>query len=91
MYAKFIDQYTLEDAPKECYVGQVHFIPPTAEWMTETGYKPVHETEPPEQEGYYAVFHWENQDEIILQVWELLPIPSEVTPEEIADALEGIL
>lgn len=91
MYAKFIDETTIEEAPRECYVGQTHFIPPTDEWMTEHGYKPVRFVDPPEQEGYYAVFHWENQDEIILQVWELFPIPSEVTPEEIADALEAIL
>ena len=53
------------------------------------GYLPVIETPMPEtDERHYAVPHWTETDGRIVQSWELLETPDEVTAEEIAAAIE---
>lgn len=67
----------LEYPPKIVTVGQTNYIPPTAAWLTENGYKEVITTEAPAQDGYIAVPHWEDGENGITQTWELIPSPED--------------
>ena len=59
------------------------------------GDKPVKNTEPPYQEGYRAIYHYRESDEIT-QVWELVenhdtpepPKPEEAGIDDYAEQLE---
>lgn len=87
--------------------GAIHFAPrkitnedgsitynPTGERLTPLGYLPVTYTDAPEvEEGYMPISHWEEQDGAIVQTWTLEEDPYyyEATPDEVTEALEGIL
>lgn len=90
MYGKIIND-TLSIAPRAVTVGQTHYNPAPLQWLAENGYKPVRYTDAPEQEGYYAVPSWTETEDEIVQEWELVPQPNEITSEEIEIALEEIL
>ena len=52
------------------------------------GYKPVICPEPPQQEGYYAVFDgWVETETEIVQLWRLDSVPEEATSEDYEAAL----
>lgn len=89
-YAKLINN-ELIFAPSDITIGQTHYIPPHPLWLAENGYKPIRYTEAPTEEGKYAVDHWEEMDEEIVQIWELLPLPDEISAEEFLSKLEAIL
>lgn len=92
MYGKIINN-TLSIAPRSVTIGQTHYNPAPLSWLAENGYKPVRYTDEPEQEGYYAVPSWTETDDEIVQEWNLVQVSEsdEATPEEIEEALEGIL
>ena len=92
-YAKLIDG-VIYYAPKKIQDGDTVTYNPTPEMLLPLGYLPVVTTNPPEiPEGYYADYHWEEQDGEIVQVWEIVEDPYyyDATPDEIAEALEVIL
>lgn len=93
MYGTLINGI-LRLAPKKViYEDKLIFNPPDAVYEA-LGYYPVIYTDAPEaEEGYMPVSHWEEQDGAIVQVWEIEEDPYyyEATPDEIAEALEGIL
>lgn len=92
-YAKLIDN-RLQYAPKKIRRGDSITFNPPAEMLLEEGYLPVRETEQPEvEEGYYlSPVYTQEADEIVV-TWEQIEDPGyyNATPEEIAEALEGIL
>lgn len=89
-YAKLINS-ELVFAPRSVTIGQTHYNPTPISWLAENGYKPIHYTEAPTEEGMYAVDHWEETEEEIVQIWELLPLPDEIQNDEIIRRLEEIL
>lgn len=93
-YAKLIDG-VISYAPRKI-TNQDESITynPTGEMLMPLGYLPVTYTDVPEvEEGYMPVSHWEEQDGAIVQVWtaEEDPYYYEASPDEVAEALEGIL
>lgn len=93
MYGTLINGI-LRLAPKKViYEDSLIFNPPDSVYEA-LGYYPVIYTDAPEvEEGYMPVSHWEEQDGAIVQAWEIEEDPYyyEATPDEIAEALEGIL
>lgn len=88
-FAKLIDG-SLVVAPKIVrYQGRI-VINPDAEKLTELGYKPVTYTEPPELEpGYIAVPVWTETEEAIVQDWEAVPEPDEISEERAYRIITG--
>ena len=78
-------------APKMITIGEYNVWNATEQQYRSLGYKPVQYAEPPEPpEGYDYEFAWEEDDDEIVQTYELIPIPeSELTPEEALDFLFG--
>ena len=92
-YAKLIDG-VIQYAPKKIKDGDTTTYNPTGETLEALGYLPVTATDPPEApEGYYTESYWEEQDGTIVQMWRIVEDPyyDEATPDEVMDALEGIL
>ena len=83
----------LEYAPRKIVDGNTVTYNPTAEMVTAIGYLPVTQTEPPEvEEGYYAAYHWEEQNGEIVQIWEVIENPAqEESPDELLAMLEAAL
>lgn len=93
MYAKYIDG-VLTSAPRKIKDGNTVTYNPTAEMLTVLGYKPVTYTEEPEQvEGYYYEMTWTETEDEIVQGWTMVedPYADEASPDEVGEALEGIL
>ena len=72
-YAKLIDgEFVL--APKKLVVGDNTVYNPTADMLEADGWKEVVYTDPPVvEEGYIAVSGWQEEDNEIVQVWNIEP------------------
>lgn len=46
----------------------------------------IYTNEPQVEEGHGTVFHWEEEPDQIVQVWEVVEIPPIEPPEEIDDS-----
>ena len=66
-YAK-LSAGTMEYAPRTITIGQTHYNPTPAFWLTERGYLPVVETIYPNDNRFY-VAKWIEQDGQIVRVW----------------------
>lgn len=87
MYVKFIDENNVENAPKVLRDDQNTYANPLPETLGKFGYKPLVETECPNEEGYTYTFKYENHKNNITKVWvahEIIvePEPVEETVEE---------
>ena len=90
-YAKLINNH-LSYAPRRLLIGSAWVYNPTDAQLLAEGYLPVIETEPPEtDERHYAEPHWAEENGQIIQSWTVGEMPDEVTPEEIAAAIEEAL
>ena len=90
-YAKLINNYP-SYAPRRLLIGSAWVYNPTDAQLRAEGYLPVIETEPPEMdERHYAEPHWAEENGQIIQSWTVGEMPDEVTPEEIAAAIEEAL
>ena len=90
-YAKLINNYP-SYAPRRLRIGSAWVYNPTDAQLLAEGYLPVIETEPPEtDERHYAEPHWAEENGQIIQSWTVGEMPDEVTPEEIAAAIEEAL
>lgn len=90
-YAKRINNYP-SYAPRRLLIGSAWVYNPTDAQLLAEGYLPVIETEPPEtDERHYAEPHWAEENGQIVQSWIVGEMPDEVTPEEIAAAIEEAL
>ena len=93
MYAKFIDR-VLTSAPRKIKDGDAVTYNPTAEMLLALGYKPVRYTaEPDAVEGYYYEMTWTETEDEIVQGWTAVedPYADEASPDDVEEALEGIL
>ncbi len=89
MYAKLIDNI-LQIAPRRLSVDDVIVYNPTEDMYLAAGYKPVKYTTAPEApDDYYYESGWEEQDEAIVQVWTLTPLPDEIDDAEAYDIIFG--
>ena len=90
-YAKLIDGCPIYAA--SCVLIESNYVYNPAEaQLLSSGYLPVIETVPPEtDERHYAEPRWTEENGQIVQSWELAAVPDEVTPEEIAAAIEEAL
>ena len=79
-YAKLVNNYP-SYAPRRIRIGSVIVYNPTDAQLLAEGYLPVIETDAPETDAqHYAVPHWMEQDNQIVQSWTIEEIP--ITDEE---------
>ena len=75
-YAKFINEYTIEPAPRVVKIGKKRIANPKPEILEELGYKPVVEDEKPEydEETQYLVPRYTQTAKRITRHWEIRDI-----------------
>lgn len=90
VYAKLINNYPSFAPNPILHDGNFIGNPPHSVYEAE-GYKPVRYTEPPTEpaEGYQWVEVWSETDTEIVQGWEQIPIPDDVSADEAMDILFG--
>ena len=82
MYGK-LENGDLIEAPKKLPVSDTTVWNPRDEQYRAAGYKPVRFTDAPEApSGYVYEPGWEEQDEAIVQVWTLAPLPDDIDDAE---------
>lgn len=89
-YAKLINN-TLSYAPNPIlHAGLWYGNPPGSVYEAE-GYKPVRYTDPPTEptEGYQWIETWSETEDAILQGWELVPVPDDMSADEAMEILFG--
>ena len=83
MYVKFIDENTVEKAPKVLKDELNTYSNPLPETLAKFGYFPLIETECPNEEGYTYTFHYAtDNDTSVLKIWEAHEIENEEEPIE---------
>ena len=88
-YAKLIGE-EIEFSPKKLKDGDTIIYNPLPDLLVARGYMPVQFAEKPEpHEGYVWQEVWSEFEGVIIQTW--VEVEEQVSPEEISDALEGIL
>ena len=71
-YAKYINEHTIEPAPKVVKVGKKRIANPKPEILEELGYKPVIEDDKPEiTEQQYLVPRYTQTAKRITRHWEI--------------------
>lgn len=99
-YGKFIDTYPqylrmpIQLTADITINGVVH---PSGSWLStddedailKMGYKPIVNTEPPANEGFYYTEKWEETDTAITKIWEEHEMPVYDNPNDIIDILTG--
>lgn len=88
MFVKFIDENTVENAPKVLRDDQNTYANPLPEILESFGYKALVETECPDEEGYTYTFKYENHKNNITKVWiahEIVVEPEPVIEETPAE------
>lgn len=97
MYAKLIDG-RLVYAPNMLRAEQGDVYNPSADMLSDAGYKPVLETPYPETDSEFEVAYtatWQEQDGRIVQVWteceETVDAPHVPTLDERVSILENII
>ena len=87
MYAKFENEI-LVFAPNSLIVGDTKvWNAPASEYLAQGWYPVIYTDAPETEEGYHAESHWEQDDNSIVQVWEV--VEDEPSAEEIMDILMG--
>ena len=86
MYVKFINENTIEKAPRAIFDEDKVYANPSPETLVAHGYLPFVDTERPVEEGYYFTFHYETDGESVTKVWDAHEIP--VEPEIIEEPVE---
>ena len=89
MYAKLIDEHTLDYAPRAVTRGNTHYNPYPVEFLLEDGYKPVIDTPYPDDGKYYEA-HWEEQADSIVLVWVETEPPADDWTEVAEAYREGV-
>lgn len=89
-YAKLIDNQ-LALAPRHYVQDGYQISNPTPEMLTELEYKPVTFTQPPGDapEGYVWEETWTESAEAIVQGWEAVPEPDEISEERAYRIITG--
>lgn len=91
IYAKLIDGDILQFAPNPILVDGNYIGNPPGSVYEAEGYKVVIYTDPPGEpdEGYQWVETWTETENAILQGWEQIPVPDDVSADEAMDILFG--
>ena len=89
-YAKLIDNQPVY-APNPIHIGTRWRVNPPGSVYVAEGYKPVRYTDAPEVEtGYEAVPGWREDEDKIVQTWEVVETPEpELSADEALDILLG--
>ena len=88
-YAKLIDDYP-QFAPRHLSVGNDVVYNPPGEIYLEQGWLPVRYTEPPvAEEGWHYEERWAEVSGEIVQGWELVKDPDDISPDEAMEILLG--
>jgi len=90
MYGK-IEDGILKFAPNKLYGdGVVVYNPPFDMYLSQ-GWKLVQYTEEPSDapSGYYYKSGWDEEENIIIQTWELSPLPEDISGEEAFNIIFG--
>ena len=86
-YAKLVNGFPTY-APRRLIISDKWVYNPTAEQLTELGYMPVVESEPPvTDEQHYALCSWAEVDGQIVQSWTVEELPDLAGPEDYESAL----
>ena len=87
MYAK-LENENLILAPKYLTINNAHvWNAPASEYLAQGWYPLVYTDAPETEEGYRAEYHWEQDDNAIVQVWVI--VEDEPSADEIMDILMG--
>lgn len=70
MLVKFIDEHTIEFAPKIIRDENKVYANPSDEVLKEFGYKPLVETECPEKEGFWYSLEYKESKKEVSTVWK---------------------
>lgn len=88
-YAKLIDSYP-QFAPRHLTVGENVIYNPPEEIYLEQGWLPVRFTEAPEAEpGWHYEESWSEDGGEIVQGWELVRDPDDISADEAIDIILG--
>jgi hypothetical protein len=88
-FAKLVDGFPIY-APEPLPVGETLVWNPPEELYPEQGYLPLRLTPQPEdEEGWYFVERWTEEDGEIVQGWERVKAPDDISLDEIAEILLG--
>lgn len=89
MYAKLINDM-LQVAPRRLSGDGIIVYNPPENMYLAAGYKPVEYTTAPEApDDYYYESGWEEQNEVIVQVWTLTTLPDDIDDSEALEILLG--
>ncbi len=89
MYAKLIDSYP-QFAPNPIIINGRALGNPPAEIYLEQGWLPVRYTEPPAAEvGWHYEESWAEESGEIVQGWELVRDPDDISADEAIDIILG--
>ena len=81
MYVKFIDVNTIENAPKFLIDDKNTYANPLPETLIKFGYKPLVETDCPNEEGYTYTFEYNETEDQVVKTWVAHEIVIEPEPE----------
>lgn len=89
-YAKLIDNQ-IQFSPNPIHIGTRWRINPPGSVYEAEGYKPATYTDPPGEPdaGYQWVETWSETENAIVQGWEQIPVPDDVSADEAMDILFG--
>lgn len=89
-YAKLINS-ELVIAPSSITIGRTHYNPTPLSYLVDNGYKPIRYTDAPSDERFNAVSHWREDEDEIVQEWELVEKDEneEISDEEALAILFG--
>lgn len=88
-YAKLIETYPVF-APRHLTVGETVVYNPPGEIYLEQGWLPVRFTEAPQaEEGWHYEERWSEDGGEIVQGWEPVKDPDDISPDEAMDIILG--
>ena len=77
-------------APRKLVGEETTTYNPTPEMLESAGYKPVVYTNPPVvEEGYVAVAGWVEENDEIVETWQVVEAPDEIEADEAMNILFG--
>ena len=82
MYVKFIDENTIEKAPRVLKDEHNTYSNPLPETLAKFGYKPLVEVECPNEDGYTYTFEYVDSEDQVVKNWVAHEIEIEEEPIE---------
>lgn len=82
MLVKYIDENTIENAPRVIFDKDKVYANPTEETLREHGYLPFEDSDSPDEAGYYFTFRYETDGKKVCKVWDSHEIIEEEPVED---------